>query len=128
MPGPTRWSRPFSFTGTAATLRARAADLADQGVTEIVYQPAGPDIRRELQTFIEGAQASDPEDCFQDEGGVGLVEGRGPAREEVECLGGLPAGLGGVGEDGETAVGGQLQHLLREAEVATGNRTWGLNV
>ena len=43
----------FSFTGTAATLRARAAKLADKGVTEIVYQPAGPDIRRELQTFIE---------------------------------------------------------------------------
>jgi 5,10-methylenetetrahydromethanopterin reductase len=43
----------FSFTGTAATLRARAAEIANKGVTEIVYQPAGPDIRRELQTFIE---------------------------------------------------------------------------
>ena len=43
----------FSFTGTAATLRARTAEIANKGVTEIVYQPAGPDIRRELQTFIE---------------------------------------------------------------------------
>ncbi len=32
----------LSFTGDAATLRARAAELAEQGVTEIVYQPRGP--------------------------------------------------------------------------------------
>ncbi len=51
-------------------------------------------------------------------GSVGLVEGRGPACEEVERLGGLRAGLGGVGEDGETAVSGQLQHLVGQAEVA----------
>jgi len=29
--------------------------LADQGVTEIVYQPSGPDFRRELEVFIEAA-------------------------------------------------------------------------
>jgi 5,10-methylenetetrahydromethanopterin reductase len=47
----------LSFTGDAATLRARAGELADQGVTEIVYQPAGPDLRRELETFIEAVRA-----------------------------------------------------------------------
>ena len=47
----------LSFTGTAATLRAKAAELAERGVTEIVFQPAGPDIRRELETFIEAVRA-----------------------------------------------------------------------
>ena len=48
----------LSFTGTAPALRARAAELADQGVTEIVYQPAGPEIRRELERFIEAVGES----------------------------------------------------------------------
>jgi 5,10-methylenetetrahydromethanopterin reductase len=47
----------FSFTGSAATIRARATELADRGVTEIVYQPAGPGIRRELETFIAAVRA-----------------------------------------------------------------------
>ena len=33
------------------------AGLADQGITELVYQPCGPDIRRELEAFIETARA-----------------------------------------------------------------------
>lgn len=41
-----------TLTGTADVVRERVRDLAAQGVTEIVYQPAGPDIRRELSTFI----------------------------------------------------------------------------
>ena len=51
--GADSMAEALSFTGTAATLRGRAAELAEQGVTEIVYQPAGPDIRRELEKFIE---------------------------------------------------------------------------
>jgi 5,10-methylenetetrahydromethanopterin reductase len=47
----------LTFTGSAPTLRARAAELAEQGVTELVYQPAGPDIRRELETFIAAVRA-----------------------------------------------------------------------
>jgi 5,10-methylenetetrahydromethanopterin reductase len=46
----------LSFSGTADGIRARVADLAERGVTEVVYQPAGPDIRRELETFIEAAR------------------------------------------------------------------------
>lgn len=43
--------RRFTFTGEAAALRERMAALQARGVTEIAYQPAGPDIPRELTTF-----------------------------------------------------------------------------
>jgi 5,10-methylenetetrahydromethanopterin reductase len=55
--GADTMAEALTFTGTAAALRARAAELAHQGVTEIVYQPAGPDINRELETFIEAVRA-----------------------------------------------------------------------
>jgi 5,10-methylenetetrahydromethanopterin reductase len=41
----------FTFTGEASALRARLAQLADKGVTEVAYQPKGPDIARELTAF-----------------------------------------------------------------------------
>jgi 5,10-methylenetetrahydromethanopterin reductase len=41
-----------TVTGTAAEVRARVDDLSAQGVTEIVYQPCGPDIRRELEAMF----------------------------------------------------------------------------
>jgi 5,10-methylenetetrahydromethanopterin reductase len=41
----------FTFTGSASQLRDRLDQLAGQGVTEIAYQPAGPDIERELRAF-----------------------------------------------------------------------------
>ncbi len=43
--------RAFTFSGEAAALRERLADLAARGVTEIAYQPKGPDIARELTAF-----------------------------------------------------------------------------
>lgn len=39
-----------------AELRDRLAQQEESGITEIVYQPAGPDIERELHTYIEAAQ------------------------------------------------------------------------
>jgi len=39
----------MSFSGTAAQLRDRVARLDAAGVTEIAYQPAGPDIPGELE-------------------------------------------------------------------------------
>jgi 5,10-methylenetetrahydromethanopterin reductase len=42
-----------TMTGTAADLRDRVGGLADQGVTEIAYQPAGADIPGELERFID---------------------------------------------------------------------------
>lgn len=41
----------LTLTGTARELRARLDGLAAAGVTELTYQPAGPDIARELETF-----------------------------------------------------------------------------
>jgi 5,10-methylenetetrahydromethanopterin reductase len=39
-------------------VRERLAGLADEGVTELVFQPCGPDIRRELEVFMETAQTA----------------------------------------------------------------------
>jgi 5,10-methylenetetrahydromethanopterin reductase len=46
-----------TLTGSAAQLSERLAVIAEQGVTEIVYQPTGPDITRELEAFITAARA-----------------------------------------------------------------------
>jgi 5,10-methylenetetrahydromethanopterin reductase len=43
--------RKYTFTGEAAELRQRLEQFAARGVTEIAYQPAGPDIPRELTAF-----------------------------------------------------------------------------
>jgi len=40
-----------TFSGTPQALRERAAALAQQGVTELVYAPMGPDIPRELRAM-----------------------------------------------------------------------------
>lgn len=40
-----------TLTGTADELCQRVQALGASGVTEIVYQPAGPDVRRELERF-----------------------------------------------------------------------------
>ena len=52
--------KSVTVSGTRDEVRERLATLAEQGVTEIVYQPAGPDIRRELETFMEAASTSHP--------------------------------------------------------------------
>jgi 5,10-methylenetetrahydromethanopterin reductase len=41
-----------TLTGTISELKHRVAELADRGVTEVVYQPAG-DVPSELETFAE---------------------------------------------------------------------------
>lgn len=41
-----------TFTGTADDLRDRVAALAQAGVTELAFQPAGPDIAGELERFM----------------------------------------------------------------------------
>ena len=42
----------MTFTGTAPDLRDRVGQLEEMGVTEIAYQPAGPDIPGELERFM----------------------------------------------------------------------------
>jgi 5,10-methylenetetrahydromethanopterin reductase len=46
-----------TLTGSAAHVTERLAAIAEQGITEIVYQPTGPDITRELEAFITAARA-----------------------------------------------------------------------
>jgi 5,10-methylenetetrahydromethanopterin reductase len=41
-----------TLTGSPAQVRDRIEQLGEQGVTEVVYQPAGPDTRRELDRMI----------------------------------------------------------------------------
>ncbi len=42
-----------TITGTAEQVRQQTDELARQGVTEIVFQPTGPDVKRELERFID---------------------------------------------------------------------------
>jgi 5,10-methylenetetrahydromethanopterin reductase len=47
-----------TLSGTAEQVRGKLGELADRGVTEIVFQPCGPDVRRELERFLEAASSS----------------------------------------------------------------------
>jgi len=47
-----------TMSGTADRLRGRLAELAGHGVTELVFQPCGPDVRRELEAFMDTARAA----------------------------------------------------------------------
>lgn len=42
----------YTFSGEADALRAKFKELEAIGVTEIVFQPAGPDIPRELRSSL----------------------------------------------------------------------------
>jgi 5,10-methylenetetrahydromethanopterin reductase len=46
-----------TLSGTTKQVHGKLRELADAGVTEIVYQPCGPDVRRELETFLAAARA-----------------------------------------------------------------------
>lgn len=45
-----------SRSGTASQWRDRLAAAAEAGTTEVAFQPAGDDLRRELRAFIEAAR------------------------------------------------------------------------
>ncbi|MDT5292789.1 MAG: 5,10-methylenetetrahydromethanopterin reductase, partial [Mycobacterium sp.] len=47
-----------TLTGTADQISRRVAELADQGITEIIYQPTGPDIPGELEAFYAAARGA----------------------------------------------------------------------
>lgn len=48
----------LTFTGTADVLRGRLQDLAIQGVSEIAFQPGGPDVEWELRAFMDMASGA----------------------------------------------------------------------
>ncbi|MBE1552128.1 hypothetical protein GGC64_006215 [Mycobacterium sp. OAS707] len=41
-----------TLTGCADTVRQRLADMVDAGTTEIIIEPSGPDITREMSAFM----------------------------------------------------------------------------
>ena len=45
----------MALTGQAEQIAGKICELGSQGVTEIVYQPAGSDIERELKAFAAAA-------------------------------------------------------------------------
>lgn len=47
--------RDVTLSGTRSEIRDKLQAYSDQGITEIVYQPCGPDIRRELERFMDAA-------------------------------------------------------------------------
>ncbi|SFB13119.1 5,10-methylenetetrahydromethanopterin reductase [Amycolatopsis marina] len=55
---PRETVEPMTFTGTVEVLRARIEEMGAKGISEVVYQPAGPDIRRELEAFAQLAPAT----------------------------------------------------------------------
>jgi 5,10-methylenetetrahydromethanopterin reductase len=44
-----------TMSGTRDQIRRRLDEVASQGVTEIVFQPCGPDTRAELERFLDAA-------------------------------------------------------------------------
>jgi len=46
-----------TLSGTRDTIRRTLEDYRSHGVTEIVFQPCGPDIRAELERFLDAARA-----------------------------------------------------------------------
>ena len=49
-----------TITGTPDQIRRKIDDLAEKGVTEMVFQPCGPDTARELERFLDAARAAAP--------------------------------------------------------------------
>ncbi len=47
-----------TLTGSATDIAGRLAQIAERGITEVIYQPAGPDIPGELEAFITAALIS----------------------------------------------------------------------
>ena len=47
-----------TLTGTADEIGRRVGELAAKGITEIIYQPTGPDITGELEAFHTAARAA----------------------------------------------------------------------
>jgi 5,10-methylenetetrahydromethanopterin reductase len=45
-----------TLTGTTAEIAGRLAEIARQGITEVIYQPTGPDIAGELEAFIAASR------------------------------------------------------------------------
>jgi 5,10-methylenetetrahydromethanopterin reductase len=50
-----------TLTGTVSDIGRRVKEIAAQGISEIIYQPTGPDIPAELQAFYAAARTAAPD-------------------------------------------------------------------
>lgn len=48
-----------TLSGTREAIRRKLDDYRARGVTEVVYQPCGPDVQRELERFLEVAKSDE---------------------------------------------------------------------
>lgn len=48
--------RDVTLSGTRAEVRDKVQELASNGVSEVVFQPCGPDTERELERFLDAAR------------------------------------------------------------------------
>ena len=46
----------MTWTGSRAEIHERLVALGESGATEILYQPMGPDLERELDAFMDAAR------------------------------------------------------------------------
>jgi 5,10-methylenetetrahydromethanopterin reductase len=49
-----------TLTGTTEQIGRRVSDIAAQGITELIYQPIGPDIAAELEAFYDAVRSATP--------------------------------------------------------------------
>jgi 5,10-methylenetetrahydromethanopterin reductase len=49
-----------TLTGTPDEVGRRVRDIAAQGITELIYQPTGPDIAAELASFYDAVRSATP--------------------------------------------------------------------
>ena len=94
----------WTMTGTRADIGARLRALASAGVTEIAYQPMGPDIPRELAAFAAAAGLAGPGLAGPGPAGPGLA-GSGPAGPGLAGSGLAGSGLAGSGLAGSGLAG-----------------------
>jgi 5,10-methylenetetrahydromethanopterin reductase len=52
--------RPATLTSTADDIGRRVGEISAQGITELIYQPTGPDIAGELAAFHTAARTVTP--------------------------------------------------------------------
>jgi 5,10-methylenetetrahydromethanopterin reductase len=50
---------PSAFDADPRTVRARLSELARQGYSEVIYNPAGPDVAREMDALIAAARLTE---------------------------------------------------------------------
>src|SRR4029077_12353594 len=96
----------FTFTGTATQLRDRVAEYGAGGVTELVYQPAGPDVAVELGRMMDA---------------VGDVTERGRCWRDTRAFSQKPAAL--TTRPSAIPTSGRCPNISHDSSPATAGMT-----